>query len=74
MSPRSIPTQLRYPGSLYYGRRGAALSGFARIASQKLDQIDAATGLSDLPRSGNRLEALKGSRAGQRSTRINEQR
>ena len=57
----------------YRGRRVAALSGFARSASCKLDQLDAATSLSDLSRPGNRLEALKGRREGQWSIRINDQ-
>ena len=45
----------------------------ARAASRKLDQLDAATGLGDLARPGNRLEALKGRRRGQWSIRINDQ-
>ncbi len=55
------------------GRRVAAFSGFARSASRKLDQLDAATRLGDLARPGNRLEALKGRRRGQWSIRINDQ-
>ena len=55
------------------GRRVAAFSGFARTASRKLDQLDAATGLRDLARPGNRLEGLKGDRKGQWSIRINDQ-
>ena len=55
------------------GYRIAAFSGFARSASRKLDQLDAATGLGDLARPGNRLEALKGRRKGQWSIRINDQ-
>ncbi|MCY3942063.1 MAG: type II toxin-antitoxin system RelE/ParE family toxin [Gammaproteobacteria bacterium] len=51
----------------------AAFSGFARIASRKLDQLDAATRLGDLARPGNRLKALKGARKGQWSIRINDQ-
>ena len=57
----------------YRGRRVAAFSGFVRAASRKLDQLDAATGLRDLSRPGNRLEALKGRRKGQWSIRINDQ-
>ena len=57
----------------YDGRRVAAFSGFARAASRKLDQLDAATGLRDLARPGNRLERLKGRRKGQGSIRINDQ-
>ena len=45
-----------------------------RVARRKLLQIDAATGLADLRvPPGNRLEALKGSRKGQHSVRINDQ-
>ncbi|MXV99789.1 MAG: plasmid maintenance system killer protein [Holophagales bacterium] len=57
----------------YSGRRVAAFSGFARTASRKLDQLDAATNLGDLARPGNRLKALKGRRKGQWSIRINDQ-
>ena len=59
--------------AFYEGRRIASFSGFARIASRKLDQLDAATTLGDLTRPGNRLEALKGRRKGQWSIRINDQ-
>jgi proteic killer suppression protein len=46
----------------------------ARVAHRKLREIHRATGLSDLAAlPGNRLEALKGSRAGQHSIRINNQ-
>lgn len=45
-----------------------------RIAFRKLDQIDAATSLTDLQvPPGNRLELLKGNRQGQHSIRINNQ-
>ena len=59
--------------AFYQGRRVAAFSGFTRTASRKLDQLDAATGLGDLARPGNRLQALKGQRKGQWSIRINDQ-
>ena len=55
------------------GGRVRAFFGFARTASRKLDQLDAATGLRDLSRPGHRLEALKGRRKGQWSIRINDQ-
>lgn len=43
------------------------------VARRKLRQLDAATGLDFLRvPPGNRLEALKGNRAGQHSIRINE--
>ena len=60
-------------GAFYEGRRVAAFSGFARTASCKLDQLDAATNLGDLARPGNRLQALKGRRKGQWSIRIHDQ-
>lgn len=59
--------------AFYKGHRIAAFSGFARTASRKLDQLDAATSLGDLARPGNRLEALRGQRKGQWSIRINDQ-
>lgn len=43
------------------------------VAKRKLDMVDAATRLSDLRSPpGNRLELLKGGRAGQHSIRIND--
>lgn len=45
-----------------------------RTANRKLHQLDAATDLNSLRvPPGNRLEALKGDRAGQHSIRINDQ-
>ncbi len=54
-----------------FSRRWAAI----RIAARrKLDLLEAAINLSDLRiPPGNRLEALKGDRAGQHSMRINDQ-
>ena len=46
----------RKTAAFYGGRRVPAFSGFDRTASRKLDQLDAATGLGDLARPGNRLE------------------
>jgi proteic killer suppression protein len=46
---------------------------FASVAKRKLDQLDSATSLRDLAGvPGNRLEALRGDRAGQYSIRIND--
>ena len=59
--------------AFYRGARVAAFSGFAQAASRELDQLDAATGLGDLARPGNRWEALKSRRKGQWSIRINHQ-
>ena len=45
-----------------------------KVAIRKLDMLDAAASLHDLRQPpGNRLEALKGNRAGQHSIRINDQ-
>ena len=45
-----------------------------RSALRKLEVLNAATDVTDLwTPPGNRLEALKGSRAGQHSIRINDQ-
>ena len=47
---------------------------FERIARRKLDALDYAVVLEDLRSPpGNKLEALKGDRAGQHSIRINDQ-
>jgi len=47
------------------GERVKEFSGFSRQAEIRLDRLDAATSLNDLAAiSGNRLEALKGGRAG----------
>ncbi len=49
-------------------------SPIARVAVRKLVQVDTAGSLDDLKAPpGNRLEALKGNRAGQHSIRINDQ-
>ena len=58
----------------YEGRCPAPWRAFADVLARKLDMIDAAVTLNDLrsPR-GNRLEALKGNRAGQMSIGINDQ-
>jgi proteic killer suppression protein len=50
-----------------------AFSGFARQAERKLDLLDAARSVGDLAAlPGNRLEALRGDRAGQYSIRVND--
>lgn len=46
----------------------------AKVALRKLDYLNAASALADLRAPpGNRLEALKGDRAGQHSIRVNDQ-
>ena len=56
------------------GQHVKEFSGFARQAEARLDRLEAATSLGDLAAlPGNRLEELKGDRAGQFSIRINDQ-
>lgn len=56
------------------GQHVKEFSGFARQVETRLDRLDAATSSADLAALlGNRLEALKGDRAGQFSNRINDQ-
>ncbi len=51
-----------------------AFQGFERQAYKRLEILDAASGLQDLRAlPSNRLEGLKGDRAGQFSIRINSQ-
>ena len=54
--------------------KGAGWADIADVAARKLLALHAATSLEDLRSPpGNRLEALKGTRAGQHSIRINAQ-
>ena len=56
------------------GRHVKEFSGFARQAELRLDRLEAATSMADLAGlPGNRLQALKGGRAGQFSIRIDDQ-
>jgi proteic killer suppression protein len=56
------------------GRLIREFQGFSRQAYRRLEILEAATGLDELRvLRGNRLEALKGDRAGQFSIRINDQ-
>ena len=56
------------------GERVAAFSGFDRQAHKRLEILSAATSLGDLRGlPSNRLEAMRGDRAGQYSIRINDQ-
>jgi proteic killer suppression protein len=60
--------------ALFDGRPAGKLRSIAKVATRKLDMLDAAARLQDLRQPpGNRLEALKGDRAGQYSIRINDQ-
>ena len=54
--------------------RNRRFATIASVALRKLDYLNAAAALSDLRAPpGNRLEALKGNRAGQHSIRVNDQ-
>lgn len=56
------------------GNRVKRFANIADVARRKLRQLEIAAHLSDLRvPPGNRLEALKGNRAGQHSIRINDQ-
>ncbi len=59
---------------LFEKGKSRRFSGIATLAARKLVQLDNALELRDLASPpGNRLEALRGDRAGQYSVRINEQ-
>ena len=60
--------------TLFQRERVDKFRSFERVALRKLEQIQIATALKDLSSPpGNRLEALRGDRAGQHSIRINDQ-
>jgi toxin HigB-1 len=60
--------------ALYEGRSPKRFKNIAAVAERKLQMLDNAVDLKDLRSPpGNRLEALKGNRAGQHSIRINDQ-
>lgn len=60
--------------ALFNGKRVNRFVNFERGALRKLEQLDLALIIDDMRAPpGNRLEALKGDRAGQWSVRINDQ-
>jgi proteic killer suppression protein len=60
--------------ALFETGKSRRFAGIIRIATRKLTQLDAAVALRDLASPpGNRLERLRGDRAGQHSIRINDQ-
>jgi proteic killer suppression protein len=60
--------------ALFDGQTVKRLAGIANTAIRKLDMLDAAKSLIDLRSPpGNRLELLRGDRAGQHSIHINDQ-
>ena len=59
---------------LFQGERVARFANIETVARRKLEMVAAAKRLEDLRSPpGNRLEALKGDRAGQHSIRVNDQ-
>lgn len=59
---------------LFETGRSRRFGNIAAVALRKLDMVDAAAVLEDLRvPPGNRLEALRGTRRGQHSIRINDQ-
>jgi proteic killer suppression protein len=60
--------------ALYRTGKSRQFGNIASVALRKLDMLHGAGALRDLlAPPGNRLEALKGARAGQHSIRINDQ-
>lgn len=60
--------------ALFNGKRVPRFVNFERVALRKLEQLDLALTIEDMRiPPGNRLETLKGDRAGQWSVRINDQ-
>ena len=60
--------------ALSRGERVRLFANIAAVARRKLRQLEIANRLDDLRvPPGNRLEALKGDRAGQHSIRVNDQ-
>ena len=60
--------------ALYRTGRNKRWTNVAKVALRKLDMLNAAAVLNDLRiPPANRLEALRGDRAGQHSIRINDQ-
>lgn len=58
----------------FAGEAVKEFAGFRKTAERKLTMLDSATEVKDLlSPPGNRLERLKGDRAGQYSIRINDQ-
>lgn len=64
----------KHTEALYNGKRVARFANIETVATRKLQMLDDAAALDDLKAPpANRLEALKGDRAGQHSIRINDQ-
>lgn len=60
--------------ALFETGKSRRFTGISAVATRKLASLDAATELRDLKSPpGNRLESLRGNRAGQHRIRINDQ-
>ena len=61
--------------AFYSGKAVKEFLGFKKVGERKLTMLDSAAELGDLlaPPPANRLEKLKGNRAGQHCIRINDQ-
>jgi len=60
--------------AVYFGKKPRRFRNIENVAQRKLQMLDDAAELRDLASlPGNRLEALRGNRAGQHSIRINDQ-
>jgi len=71
---RDAATEDLFNGRATKQARKACPQSLWRIVTRKLDQLDSVTALEELRiPPGNRLEALRGDRAGQFSIRINGQ-
>jgi len=58
---------------VFEGRRCARFASFRQVLERKLQMLDAAAEVTDLlAPPGNRLEVLRGDRAGQHSIRVND--
>ena len=69
-----VSFRCRETADIFNGEHPKRFQDIARVALRKLDMLDAAAMLEDLRKPpGNRLEALRGDRAGQHSIRINDQ-
>lgn len=68
-----ISFKCEYTEALSQGSRVKKFANIAKVARRKIRQLQIANRLDDLKvPPGNRLEALKGDRAGQYSIRIND--
>jgi toxin HigB-1 len=59
--------------NIFHDQLSRRYQAIERVARRKLYQLNQARSLRDLGLPGNRLEALKGDRAGSHSVRINDQ-